>query len=80
MDRLLRLGHAWVIGAPAHYTRSVQASTPQQAQRLHRANSCNSGIDQTITHLDTRKSDGLCRHYIYIHTYIHSHTHTYSMT
>ena len=62
MDRLLRLGHAWVIGAPAHYTRSVQASTLQQAQRLHRAKSCNSGIDQTITHLDTRYSDGLCRH------------------
>ena len=33
MDRLLRLGHAWVIGAPAHYTRPVQASTFQQAQR-----------------------------------------------
>ena len=62
MDRLLRLGHAWVIGAPAHYTRSVQASTLQQAQRLHRAKSCNSGIDETITHLDTRYSDGLCRH------------------
>ena len=69
MHRLLRLGHVWVIGAPAHYTRSVQASTLQQAQRLHRVKSCNSGIDQTITHLDTRNGDGPCRHDIYIYIY-----------
>ena len=70
MHRLLRLGHVWVIGAPAHYTRSVQASRLQQAQRLHRVKICNSGIDQTITHLDTRNGDGPCRHDIYIYTHM----------